>query len=469
MNTRSRLRLNRFRPSLLQNYLAAAAITICVAMALLAYAVSQRLEASIMQAATEEGASLIDTFLGPEIQELATTPSLQPSTIGRLDAMLTTKLGARALAVKIWLRDGTLAYATDKQLIGQKFPSAHLDAAFSGRVSGSFDELDEPENELDRKLKIPLIEIYAPFYQSGSRDIIAVGEIYNDGRRLARELRDIRLATVGIVAAVTAPMLLVLFLMVQRAISTVTKQRAALSRRMEEASRLAVQNDLLRREADAARLETIHSNERLLGQIGQDLHDGPIQLLSILMLKFTDQRDAAGPDGAVGAEALASGIDIIANAMTDLRNLSRGLVLPELDEFSTDETIRLAVRLHKEMTNTDVMCELEALPMWPEPSVRICIFRIVQEGLNNAFHHAGGHGQVVRAAADSSAVTVVVEDQGGRTDHSPTTIMPKSGLGLTGLRRRVAAIGGSLDVVQRPDGMRLIARIPASQFTTRKS
>ena len=39
--------------------------------------------------------------------------------------------------------------------------------------------------------------------------------------------------------------------------------------------------------ADDARLEAAGSNENLLARIGQDLHDGPIQLVSLLMLKVT--------------------------------------------------------------------------------------------------------------------------------------------------------------------------------------
>ena len=57
---------------------------------------------------------------------------------------------------------------------------------------------------------------------------------------------------------------------------------------MIEAKRLAVQNDRLRRVANDARLQAADSNEELLARIGQDLHDGPIQLVSLLMLKVTD-------------------------------------------------------------------------------------------------------------------------------------------------------------------------------------
>ena len=71
-----------------------------------------------------------------------------------------------------------------------------------------------------RHLNVPLVEIYAPLFQTGTKEIIAVGEVYTDGRRLYRGLTSIRYVSVGIVGAVTAPMMLILFFIVRRASNT---------------------------------------------------------------------------------------------------------------------------------------------------------------------------------------------------------------------------------------------------------
>ena len=113
------------------------------------------------------------------------------------------------------------------------------------------------------------MEIYAPLYQTDSREIIAAGKIYNNGERLVAELRSIRLVSIAIVAAVTAPMMFVLFLMVRRAGATVDAHRNDLQKKVVEAETLAVQNDKLRQDADDARGGSIQSNERLLENIGQ--------------------------------------------------------------------------------------------------------------------------------------------------------------------------------------------------------
>ena len=445
---------------LLQKFLIAAAVTIFCSMTLLAYAVSHTMQSSLTLTAAEEGALLIDVFLGPSIQELATATTLSPDSSKKLDDLLKTKLGERMKALKIWLRDGTLVYSTNKHLIGEKFPSHQIDDAFFGVATGTFDDLDDPADQFERQLQRPLIEIYAPLYLTGTKNIIAVGEIYNNGERLAAELRSIQIASIAIVAAVTAPMMFALFLMVRRARVTVDAHRNALKRRVTEATALAAQNDRLRQEADDARMESVQSNERLIGQIGQDLHDGPIQLLSILRLKLSELIDADIPSKLLENSQFTSSItELLSSTLVDLRNIATGLVLPQLDGLTTEETLWLAARQHENMTGTTVTCKIDDLPPCPSP-IRTCLFRIVQEALNNAYHYANGRGQHVVAAADATWISIVVCDSGAGAIASHRTPRREIGLGLTGLRRRIEAFQGTFEVSSQAGGTRVSAQLP---------
>ncbi|MDO8981763.1 MAG: histidine kinase [Afipia sp.] len=434
MNQASSPGFLRPRFSIIHQFMAVAGITIVLAMGLLAYVVSEKFKASLMQTAAEEGALLIEAFLEPSVQELVTSETLSATATKRLDELLLGKLGERIPVIKIWLRDGTLAYATNKKMVGEKFPSAHLDEAFRSKISGSFDDLDDPENTLERDLKKQLIEIYAPLYRTGTSNIIAVGEIYNDGERLAAELKSIQFAVAGIVGAVSAPMLLLLFFMVRHTDLTMTKHREALVQKIIETEALADQNGRLRRAAEDARLEGARSNESLLGQIGRDLHDGPIQLLGMLMLKLTGGSAAADSKPEKNHGDTGSSRELTRRALVDLRNIATGLVLPELHGLTTAETLWLAVRQHEATTGTLVACQIGDLPAHLSPSLKICLYRIVQEGLNNAFHHANGDGQSVQASADTNWISIVVRDAGPKNKiGNPSTRRSKTGLGIPGL------------------------------------
>jgi signal transduction histidine kinase len=256
-------------------------------------------------------------------------------------------------------------------------------------------------------------------------------------------------------------MMLVLFFMVRRASNLVNSQQATLMRKMTEAKNLATQNGRLRRAAEDARLAAATSNENLLARIGQDLHDGPIQLVSLLMLKLTESSTGTGCDGTRDAGATA----LTARLLTELRSISTGLVLPELEGLTATETLRLAVRQHEEATGTKVCCQIGDLPGDILPPLIICLYRVVQEGLNNAFHHANAEGQRVEASADSRWIVISVSDSGpgfARSDNEKSR--SRTGLGIAGLRNRVEALQGIFELTSQPGiGTRIRAKLPVTR------
>jgi signal transduction histidine kinase len=433
----------------LSQFFAAAAVTIAISMIALGLVISESMKKSILQSVGEESAATIASVLGPSVQELSNSPTLSQQTISKLDSILNEQLSDRLTAIKIWLRDGTLVYATDKKLIGGKFPSHDLDEAFQGKVSASFDDMDHPENQYDRLLDRPLIEIYAPLYGVGTGKVIAVGEFYSDGAKLASRLRTLQVASAGLFGAILAPMMFLLFLIVRRANATIALHQAALSQKIVEAEKLAATNGRLRQIAEEARLDAGRSGERLLNQIGQDLHDGPIQLLSTLMLRLT-QPDAAGsakPADDRWPSRPADPRSLTARILKEIRDISTGLVLPQLGSLTTAEALNLAVREHEYRTGSVVTCEFGPLPKELPQVVKICLFRAVQETLSNAFQHAGGKDQRVECHSDHQVIRLVVSDRGrdGRRVE-PEMRGPRGGLGLTGIERRVEALGGSFEI-----------------------
>lgn len=447
---------------LASKFVAAAGVTIAASMALLSLAVTQRIETSMMQTAAEEGALLIEAFLAPFAQELATSRSLSPENIKNLDNLLLGKLGERVRLIKIWLPDATLVYSTNKETIGARFPSPPIAAAFEGKVSGEFDYLDEVDNATERHLHVPLVEIHAPLFRAGTRNIIAVGEVYNDGRRLAADLTAIRFTAIGIVGAVTAPMMLILFFMVQRAANSVTTHESSLVQKIIEAESLATQNDKLRQVADTARLESASSNENLLGRIGQDIHDGPIQLVSLLMLKLTEPTNVPTVDRRRDVPRDPSVQELTARILTELRNISTGLVLPHLDDLTTSEAVWFAVRQHEDVTGSNVDCQISDIPDNLARPLKICLYRIVQEGLNNAFRHAGAQGQRVEVSASTRGLKIIVTDSGPGFSASHDNARRRVGLGLAGLRDRIEVLQGSFELLSPGPGLgtQLRAELP---------
>ena len=184
-------RILRF--GLVQHFVVAAGITIAASMALLSLAISQRTEASMMQTAADEDALFTEVFLGPLAQELATSRSLSPESVKKLDDLLAGRLGQRLKLIKIWLPDATLVYSTNKE--NHRRQISLISHNRGSRRQGDWRvRLSGRRRKCYRgRLHVPLVEIYAPLFRTGTQEIIAVGEVYTDGRRLAADLASIRL------------------------------------------------------------------------------------------------------------------------------------------------------------------------------------------------------------------------------------------------------------------------------------
>jgi signal transduction histidine kinase len=97
-------------------------------------------------------------------------------------------------------------------------------------------------------------------------------------------------------------------------------------------------------------------------------------------------------------------------------------------------------------------------PPWP-PEVAATVYRIVQEALTNVILHAPGAASVtVTVGEDLTGVTVeVTDDAPRRTISGGSWFAPAGGNGLTGMRERAEALGGTLRAGPGPDGGWVVA------------
>jgi signal transduction histidine kinase len=150
--------------------------------------------------------------------------------------------------------------------------------------------------------------------------------------------------------------------------------------------------------------------------------------------------------------------------LTELRNISIGLVLPELEGFTPSEIIRIAVQNHEEATGTKVCSQIGDLPANLTRPITLCLYRIAQEGLNNAFHHGKAIEQHVEVRTEGQSIVIVVSDKGpGVVDSRRESLPTRTGLGIAGLRNRVEALQGTFELISRRDnGTQIQARLPVT-------
>lgn len=237
------------------------------------------------------------------------------------------------------------------------------------------------------------------------------------------------------------------------------------SRRYSEAKRQLE----LRREADAKLAETLTENQRLALKyvamqeqerkaLARDLHDELGQYVNAIKLDAVAIRDAAADRAVIRtmAHAVIANVDRVYEVLRGLIRQLRPVGMDELGVAAALENCVNEWRSRLPATQIEFLCapELDAL----SESRALVVFRLVQEALNNVARHSAA-SQVkiqIRAAAPAAGIgisasgaditahgiDISVADNGRGTDPAAR----RNGLGLIGMRERVAALGGSISV-----------------------
>lgn len=432
--------------SLAKQFLLIGGIVAVVAMVLVGAFVTSLIEDAVTRNSAATTALYVDSVIAPLLPDMQTTKVLDDTAAHALDETLGQgALGNRLMSFRLWRADGTILYSNDKAMIGKQFAlSEELKTAFAGKMVAQFNQLDDPEDEAERTTGKPLLEIYNPVLQPWSGQVVAVSEFYEIANDFEHSLSEARFHTWLAVAAFTLSFFVVLSAIVLRGSRTIESQRRSLRQRIDELSTLLSQNEALRGRLQRASRRTAALNESHLRRIGADLHDGPAQLVAFASLRLDSQALINPSTGAAAREreitAIKASLD---EAMHEIRTICSGLVLPQIEAASLAEILNRIIRAHTQRTGSPVDLSLSDPPARLSPSAKICIYRFVQEALNNGYRHGGGITQRVLQSMQGDRVIIEVADGGPGFD--PEDIRPTS-LGLAGLRERIESLGGTFEI-----------------------
>lgn len=222
-----------------------------------------------------------------------------------------------------------------------------------------------------------------------------------------------------------------------------------------ELIRLLLGDDQARLEARVSHLEetrsgAVDASAAELRRIERDLHDGAqARMVAVAMdLGMAEERIADDPEGA--RELVQGARDEARRALSEMRSLVRGIAPSVL----ADRGLEAALTSLTARAPVEVVLEVE-LPERPPASVETAAYFVVAEALANLGKHARATVCRIRVDATDDEVRVRVEDDGvGGAQIG-------SDGGLRGLRDRVAALDGRLELTSPSGGPTILeARIP---------
>jgi signal transduction histidine kinase len=467
----ARIRRRAARLTLFQQFAIAATVVLGFTMIAVGTWISARIVDGVLRSSSESAALYLEGFLEPHIQPLQFGGSLPPESIAKLEEISANlALRRHVLSIKIWLPDGTIAYSSQKDLIGKKFDPKKIRPVFLGETKGDFADNDDEENDFERKLGLPLYEIYAPLHKSGTDQIIAVGEFYENAERLHKEIFAAAVHDWGVIGASAIGMLLVLFAIVHRGSVTIDQQKRALKLRLREQSRLHHINDLLKDKMQKAMRETTRIDGAIQKRIGAQLHDGPAQLMSFVLLRLGEIGTAlkAPRDARENSSNLIEEIrGAASDALTDLRSISSGLLLPHIeDKEDIVGVLRSIIEGHERHTGSRVNFRAVNIPKRLSRDIIQSVGGVTQEALTNAYKHGDGVSQDVYLNVDDAVLYLSIRDSGPGIDFSKLADAGQNDrLGLLGMKYRVESVGGTLELRSTPaEGTEVKCKIPLNDL-----
>lgn len=439
--------------SLTRQFVMTGGIIMLVAMVAAGFFISENATRTAIENTASSTALLMDSFISPLAQTLASEEVLSVTQKEELDYLLGgDHFKKRFPHLEIWKEGGLVAYSTTADLIGRKFsPPDGLTVALTGEVSAQYANLDAREH-LVRGLHTKYLEIYVPIRENNSGRVIAVAEIHENTIELEQELWWLRFKSWIAVAGATLIIMLGLFGIVYRGSQLIVRQQHQLRERLVEIEHTSRHNQILKERAERASGRIAELNEKYLRRIGAELHDGPAQLIGLAALAVEHVRRAKTP--VKREEELQALETVLSDALRDIRTTSKGLMLPEIEGLPFPEIVERVVSSHELRTGTKVSVHCNCVSQPLTHALKICAYRFLQEGLNNAFRHAGGSGQSVTCRLDASALSLSVQDDGG--ERSDWLSASDFGLGLVGLRDRVESLGGVFRMSRRANGGTII-------------
>jgi signal transduction histidine kinase len=224
------------------------------------------------------------------------------------------------------------------------------------------------------------------------------------------------------------------------------------------ADRAAVAVDLSKRVARDTVKRIVETQEAEQRRLARELHDETAQALTSILLGLKRIEDIA--ESAAVRGAVTELRESVVSALQDVRRLAVELRPRALDDFGLVPALE---RLTSGMAeDTGLAVDLEARlreERLPE-EIETTLYRVIQQALNNVVKHASAAHVSVVLAQRNGVVTAIIEDDGrGFTPGEET----ERGVGLVGMRERVALVEGRLTVESsKGAGTTLVIEVPMS-------
>jgi PAS domain S-box-containing protein len=209
-----------------------------------------------------------------------------------------------------------------------------------------------------------------------------------------------------------------------------------------------------------ARLLQAQETER--SRIARELHDDLGQSLAFLSVEMDLLGQKTSESAAQWSERLQGLSARIKQLSSSVHDLSHELHPSKLEQLGLVAAVRALCKELTEAHGVPIAFTPHQVPDKLPDDTALCLYRIVQEALQNVIKHSGAHQASVELQQNREALCLRIVDNGDGFD--PTKVPGGGGLGLVSMRERLYLVGGRIAIDTRPSrGTRIDVRVPLSR------
>jgi signal transduction histidine kinase len=214
----------------------------------------------------------------------------------------------------------------------------------------------------------------------------------------------------------------------------------------------------------SARILDLQDAERR--RIARELHDSVGQYLVGLKINLEQLLTSGANLSSTHEKLLTDTVDLTERSMAEVRTISHLLHPPLLDEVGLESAARWYADGFANRSALKVSLHLDRIANRLPKEVELALFRVLQESLTNVHRHAGAKSiEVVITCSAGHVVLSVIDDGKGIPPEVLTRFYSgmASGVGLAGMRERLAELDGTLEVERRSRGTTVRATVPVAE------
>lgn len=217
--------------------------------------------------------------------------------------------------------------------------------------------------------------------------------------------------------------------------------------------------DIEQRQMLGRKIIQVQEEERR--RVSREIHDGPAQTLSNILLKIDLCEKLIDIDPERAKKETTSLKQIVRTSTKEIRKIIYNLRPVVMDDVGLEPTLKRYVEDFEENAGIQIEFKVTNDLVLEDAIKRLALFRVVQEALHNVLKHANATKCCITLQQDEHQIMLKIEDNGTGFDVKSVRMHKDSGFGIMNMRERIELLNGNLHIVSGDgQGTKLTAVLP---------